>query len=72
MCSYLEKILTKNLELMEKRLVDYVDQRLCKLQEHMDAKIALLMDLLQSPYSPPPGTALRPCDSGERLSNGER
>ncbi|XP_077733448.1 ATPase PAAT-like [Canis aureus] len=71
-CSYLEKILTKNLELMEKRLVDYVDQRLCKLQEHMDAKIALLMDLLQSPYSPPPGTALRPCDSGERLSNGER
>ncbi|CAK7300558.1 ATPase PAAT [Vulpes lagopus] len=71
-CSYLEKILTKNLELMEKRLVDYVDQRLCKLQEHMDTKIALLMGLLQSPYSPPPGTALRPCDSGERLSNGER
>ena len=72
MCSYLEKILTKNLELLEKKLVDYIDQRIDQLQEHMDRKVALLLDLLQTPSSPPPGPALRQCDSGERLSNGER
>lgn len=71
-CAYLEKILTKNMELMEKKLVDYIDQRLSKLQEHMDARMALLADLLRSPSSPPPGPALRQWDSGERLSNGER
>jgi len=71
-CTYLEKILTKNMELLEKKLVDHIDQRIYQLQEHMDTKMALLMDLLQNPYSPPPGTALRQCDSGERLSNGER
>uniref|UniRef100_A0A452TEV9 ATPase PAAT n=1 Tax=Ursus maritimus TaxID=29073 RepID=A0A452TEV9_URSMA len=71
-CAYLEKILTKNMELMEKKLVDYIDQRLSKLQEHMDARMALLADLLRNPSSPPPGPALRQWDSGERLSNGER
>ncbi|XP_064451461.1 ATPase PAAT-like isoform X4 [Mirounga angustirostris] len=71
-CTYLEKILTKNMELLEKKLVDHIDQRIYQLQEHMDTKMALLMDLLQNPYSPPPGSALRQCDSGERLSNGER
>ncbi|XP_034846183.1 ATPase PAAT isoform X1 [Mirounga leonina] len=71
-CTYLEQILTKNMELLEKKLVDHIDQRIYQLQEHMDTKMALLMDLLQNPYSPPPGTALRQCDSGERLSNGER
>ncbi|XP_003794133.1 uncharacterized protein C10orf88 homolog [Otolemur garnettii] len=71
-CSYLEKILSKNMELMEKKLVDYIDQRICKLQEHIDDKIALLMDLLQNPSSPPTGIPLRHYDSGERLSNGER
>nr|XP_019570497.1 PREDICTED: uncharacterized protein C10orf88 homolog [Rhinolophus sinicus] len=71
-CSYLEKILSKNVELMEKKLMDHIDQRIYKLQEHIDNKIALLMDLLQNPNSPPPGTPLRRYDSGERLSNGER
>ncbi|XP_045671702.1 ATPase PAAT-like isoform X2 [Ursus americanus] len=71
-CACLEKILTKNMELMEKKLVDYIDQRLSKLQEHMDARMALLADLLRSPSSPPPGPALRQWDSRERLSNGER
>lgn len=71
-CSYLEKILSKNLELMEKKLTDYVDQRIYKLQEHIDNKMALLMDLLQRPNSPPSGMPLRHYDSGEGLSNGER
>lgn len=71
-CSYLEKILTKNMELLEKKLVDSMDQRIRQLQEHVDRKMAVLMDLLQNPPSPPPGTALTQCDSGERLSNGER
>uniref|UniRef100_A0A2K6U5U6 Chromosome 10 open reading frame 88 n=1 Tax=Saimiri boliviensis boliviensis TaxID=39432 RepID=A0A2K6U5U6_SAIBB len=70
--SYLEKILSKNMELMEKKLMDYIDQRIYKLQEHIDDKIALLMDLLQNPNSPPTGMPLRHYDSGERLSNGER
>ncbi|XP_006867481.1 PREDICTED: uncharacterized protein C10orf88 homolog [Chrysochloris asiatica] len=71
-CSYLEKILSKNMELMEKNLTDYIDQRICKLQEHLDNKIALLMNLLQSSNSVTPGMPLRQYDSGERLSNGER
>ncbi|XP_069844330.1 ATPase PAAT isoform X1 [Dipodomys merriami] len=71
-CSYLEKILSKNMELMEKRLMDYIDQRIYKLQEHVDDKIALLTDLLQNPNFLPTGLPLKHCDSGERLSNGER
>ncbi|XP_047557796.1 ATPase PAAT-like isoform X2 [Lutra lutra] len=71
-CSYLEKILTKNMELLERKLVDSIDQRIRQLQEHVDRKMAVLMDLLQNPPSPPPGKALTQCDSGERLSNGER
>uniref|UniRef100_A0A8D2CKD0 Protein associated with ABC transporters n=1 Tax=Sciurus vulgaris TaxID=55149 RepID=A0A8D2CKD0_SCIVU len=71
-CSYLEKILSKNMELMEKKLVDYIDQRIHQLQEHIDDKVALLMDFLQNPNSPPTGLPLRHCDSGERLFNGER
>ncbi|KAM7073746.1 ATPase PAAT-like isoform 1-T1 [Molossus nigricans] len=71
-CSYLEKILSKNMERLEKKLADYIDQRIYRLQEHFDNKIALLMDLLQSPSSPPHGLPLRHYDSGETLSNGER
>ncbi|XP_008532445.1 ATPase PAAT-like isoform X1 [Equus przewalskii] len=71
-CSYLEKILSKNMELMEKKLMDHIDQQMYKLQEHIDNKIALLMDLLQNPHSPGTGTPLRHYNSGERLSNGER
>lgn len=71
-CSYLEKILSKNMELMEKKLMDYIDQRIYKLQEHIDDKIALLMDLLQNPNFPLNGMPLTHYDSGERLSNGER
>ncbi|XP_034344883.1 ATPase PAAT [Arvicanthis niloticus] len=71
-CSYLEKILSKNMELMEKKLMEYIDERIYQLQEHIDAKVALLVDLLRSPNSPPPGMPLRHYDSRERLSNGER
>ncbi|XP_076965645.1 ATPase PAAT-like [Callospermophilus lateralis] len=71
-CSYLEKILSKNMELMEKKLVDYIDRRILQLQEHIDDKITLLMDFLQNPNSPPNGLPLRHYDSRERLSNGER
>ncbi|KAL6081388.1 hypothetical protein STEG23_011993 [Scotinomys teguina] len=71
-CSYLEKILSKNMDLMEKKLMDHIDERIYQLQEHIDAKMALLVDLLRNPNSPPPGMPLRHYDSRERLSNGER
>lgn len=71
-CSYLEKILTKHMDLMEKRLRDHIDQRVRTLQEHIDGKIASLVGLLPDPSSAPTGMPLRLCDSGERLSNGER
>ncbi|KAF6107708.1 hypothetical protein HJG60_001626 [Phyllostomus discolor] len=73
-CSYLGKILTKSMDLLEKRLTDHIDQQVRALQEHIEGKITMLADLLQSPSSPPPpaGLPLRLCDSGERLSNGER
>ncbi|XP_069914420.1 ATPase PAAT-like [Oryctolagus cuniculus] len=71
-CSYLEKILSKNMELMEKKLMDYIDERVRRLQEHVDRQLAVVVDLLQSPSAPPAGLPLPRCDSGERLSNGER
>lgn len=71
-CSYLEKILSKNMEVMEKKLMNHIDERIYQLQEHIDAKMALLVDLLRSPNSPSPGMPLRHYDSRERLSNGER
>ncbi|XP_006143990.1 uncharacterized protein C10orf88 isoform X2 [Tupaia chinensis] len=70
--SYLEKLLSRNMELMEKKLMDYIDQRLYKLQEHIDDKIALLVDIMQNPNSPSTEMPLKHYDSGERLSNGER
>lgn len=33
---------------MEKRLTDYIDLRMQKLQEHLDAKVAAIMDLTQN------------------------
>ncbi|KAM9066972.1 ATPase PAAT [Sarcophilus harrisii] len=71
-CSYLEKIISKNLELMEKKLMDYIDQRMYKLQEHIDNKVVLLMDLLQNSNSTSTRVTQEHYDSGERLSNGER
>ncbi|XP_020664417.3 ATPase PAAT isoform X2 [Pogona vitticeps] len=44
---YLEKLISKNMELMEKRLMDYIDVRMQKLQEHVDNKIAAVKDLVQ-------------------------
>lgn len=71
-CSYLEKILSKNMELMEKKLMDYIDERVHRLQEHVDRQLAVVVDLLQNPSAPPAGLPLTRYDSGERLSNGER
>nr|XP_003419714.1 uncharacterized protein C10orf88-like [Loxodonta africana] len=71
-CSYLEKLLSKNVELMEKNLMDYIDRRICRLQEHIDNKIALLVDLLQNAKSVSPGMPLRRFVSGETLSTGDR
>lgn len=71
-CSYLEKILSKNMELMEKKLMDYIDERVRRLQEHVDRQLAVVVELLQSPSAPPARLPLPRCDSGERLSNGER
>ncbi|XP_027695579.1 uncharacterized protein C10orf88 homolog [Vombatus ursinus] len=71
-CSYLEKIISKNMELMEKKLMDYIDQRMYKLQEHIDNKVVLLMNLLQNSNSTSTRVTQEHYDSGERLSNGER
>nr|XP_060624572.1 ATPase PAAT [Anolis sagrei ordinatus] len=45
-CLHLEKIISKKMELMEKRLMDYIDLHMQKLQEHVDNKIAAIMDLV--------------------------
>ncbi|XP_066477168.1 ATPase PAAT isoform X1 [Tiliqua scincoides] len=47
-CLYLEKIISKNMEQMEKRLMDYIDLRMKKLQERLDIKISAIMDLAQN------------------------
>ncbi|XP_061491746.1 LOW QUALITY PROTEIN: ATPase PAAT [Rhineura floridana] len=47
-CLHLEKIISKSMELMEKRLMDHIDLRMQKLQEHLDNKVAALLDLVQN------------------------
>ncbi|EMP42218.1 Putative protein C10orf88 [Chelonia mydas] len=69
-CSYLEKVISKNMELMEKKLMDYIDLSMQKLQEHIDTKVVLLMDMVQN--SKTNKMSQEHYDSGEGLSNGER
>ncbi|XP_029767190.1 uncharacterized protein C10orf88 homolog isoform X3 [Terrapene carolina triunguis] len=69
-CSYLEKVISKNMELMEKKLMDYIDLSMQKLQEHIDTKVVLLMDMVQNSRSNK--MSQEQYDSGEGLSNGER
>ncbi|KAM6329997.1 ATPase PAAT [Podargus strigoides] len=69
-CSYLEKIISKNMDLMEKKLMDYIDHQIQALQTHIDNKMVLLMDLVQN--SKPNKISQAPYDSNEGLSNGER
>ncbi|KAM6306005.1 ATPase PAAT [Aegotheles albertisi] len=69
-CSYLEKIISKNMDLMEKKLMDYIDHQIQALQAHIDNKMVLLMDLVQN--SKPNKISQVPYDSNEGFSNGER
>ncbi|XP_069719895.1 ATPase PAAT isoform X2 [Phaenicophaeus curvirostris] len=69
-CSYLEKIISKNMDLMEKKLMDYIDCQLQALQAHIDDKMVLLMDLVQN--SKPSRISQSHYGSNEALSNGER
>ncbi|XP_074855840.1 ATPase PAAT [Carettochelys insculpta] len=69
-CVYMEKIISKNMELMEKKLMDYIDRSMQKLQEHIDTKVVLLMDMVQS--SKLNKMSQEHYDYGEGLSNGER
>nr|XP_009944071.1 PREDICTED: uncharacterized protein C10orf88 homolog [Opisthocomus hoazin] len=69
-CSYLEKIISKNMDLMEKKLMDYIDRQIQALQMHIDNKMVLLMDLVQN--SKPNEISQARYDSNEGLSNGER
>ncbi|XP_010148420.1 PREDICTED: uncharacterized protein C10orf88 homolog, partial [Eurypyga helias] len=69
-CSYLEKIISKNMDLMEKNLMDYIDRQIQALQTHIDNKMVLLMDLVQN--SKPNKISRAHYDSNEGLSNGER
>ncbi|XP_066046869.1 ATPase PAAT [Chamaea fasciata] len=69
-CSYLEKIISKNLDLMEKKLMDYIDCQIQALQTHIDNKMFLLMDLVQN--SKPSKISQAHYDSNEGFSNGER
>ncbi|XP_061315532.1 ATPase PAAT [Pezoporus flaviventris] len=69
-CSYLEKIISKNMDLMEKKLMDYIDHQMQALQTHIDNKMVLLMDLVQN--SQPNKISQAHYDSNGGFSNGER
>lgn len=58
------------MDLMEKRLMDYIDRQIQALQTHIDNKMVLLMDLVQN--SKPNKISQAHCDSNEGFSNGER
>ncbi|XP_057273316.1 ATPase PAAT [Pezoporus wallicus] len=69
-CSYLEKIISKNMDLMEKKLMDYIDHQMQALRTHIDNKMVLLMDLVQN--SQPNKISQTHYDSNGGFSNGER
>lgn len=69
-CSYLEKIISKNMDLMEKKLTDYIDRQIQALQAHIDDKMVLLADLVQN--SKQNKISQAHYDSNEGFSNGER
>uniref|UniRef100_A0A8C3LM06 Chromosome 10 open reading frame 88 n=1 Tax=Chrysolophus pictus TaxID=9089 RepID=A0A8C3LM06_CHRPC len=69
-CSYLEKIISKNMDLMEKKLTDYIDRQIQALQAHIDDKMVLLMELVQN--SKQNKVSQAHYDSNEGFSNGER
>ncbi|XP_078500119.1 ATPase PAAT [Lissotriton helveticus] len=60
-CLFLEDLITKQMGAMEKRLLDHIDNRINRLQEQMDARMGLLVNLLQNSH----------ITSGERKTNGE-
>ncbi|XP_006001803.1 ATPase PAAT isoform X1 [Latimeria chalumnae] len=68
-CFYFEKIISKQMDLMEKRLMDYIDLRFNKLQDHLDAKLLVVTDLLENSASLK--VTKRSYDSGEIFENGE-
>ncbi|XP_039194558.1 ATPase PAAT isoform X1 [Crotalus tigris] len=47
-CLYLEKFMSKKMEQTEKRLMDYIDLRMQKLQEHVDNKLAAVIHLVNN------------------------
>uniref|UniRef100_A0A8C9FBT6 Chromosome 10 open reading frame 88 n=1 Tax=Pavo cristatus TaxID=9049 RepID=A0A8C9FBT6_PAVCR len=69
-CSYLEKIISKNMDLMEKKLTDYIDRQIQALRAHIDDKMVLLADLVQN--SKQNKVSQAHYDSNEGFSNGER
>ncbi|XP_031453215.1 ATPase PAAT [Phasianus colchicus] len=69
-CSYLEKIISKNMDLMEKKLTDYIGRQIQALQAHIDDKMVLLMELVQN--SKQNKVSQAHYDSNEGFSNGER
>ncbi|XP_054975473.1 ATPase PAAT-like [Sorex araneus] len=72
-CAQLERILGRSLGLLEQQLRAYIDERVLRLQQHLDDKLATLLAALRCPACPPaPAAPLPRWDSGEKLSNGER
>lgn len=58
------------MDLMEKKLMDYIDLQIQALQTHIDNKMVLLMDLVQN--SQPNKISQAHYDSNGGFSNGER
>ncbi|XP_029466434.1 uncharacterized protein C10orf88 homolog isoform X2 [Rhinatrema bivittatum] len=79
-CSYLESMVYKRLEHVEKKLLTHIDDRMDKLtehmndrmdrmMEHMDAQFAVLMSSLQNSH--PSKLPQRQVNMGETLNRGE-
>nr|XP_033799666.1 ATPase PAAT [Geotrypetes seraphini] len=62
-CAYLESIVSRSMEQVQKKLLTHIDDRMDRLREHLDAQFTLLTALLQN---------LHPsCLPQERLSRNE-
>ncbi|XP_034994302.1 ATPase PAAT [Zootoca vivipara] len=63
---HMEKVIARNMDLMEKRLMDHIDLRMQKLQEHLDHKVAALFDLVQNSNNVSKEHGSEECSDGKR------
>ncbi|XP_075468254.1 ATPase PAAT isoform X2 [Ascaphus truei] len=66
----LEKLVCVHMERMERTLLDHIDEKMQRLQEHLDARLDLVIGLIHGSSFSHPGNAREKCINGQTDLNG--